>query len=162
MEQCQSHIILDGKIDSIAASMAAISANLETMAATMAKLEDNNIQLVALREEVKALTKAFDKSEKEHDEIFVRLKDIEAVGCHPRLKKLEETQTKCPQVVALTKQVDKIDKDKTWLVRLVIGAFILGFIGLGFHAVRPPIGYTKYTIPAATGAPSPPAVKEKW
>lgn len=109
-------------------TQAGMAASLQAISDTMVKLEDTNIQIVALRGEVASLNRAFDKSETEHTEIFNRLRSVEEMGCRPRLQKLENTST--------------------WVGRLVVGAIILGFIGLGFHALRLPIGYTTYKIPA--------------
>ena len=106
--QCAGHAALDAKIGNIETATSDICANLKVMAKTMTKLEDNNIQIVALRGEVAAISKAFDKSEREHDELFLRLRGIEEVGCNPRLNHLEEIQGKCQPVLDLKANQDRM------------------------------------------------------
>ena len=96
------------------------------MAKTMAKLEDNNIQIVALRGEVAAISKAFDKSEIAHTEIFNRLRAVEEIGCSPRLKNLEEGKGECPAVKDL-----KVNQD-----RMIWGGVIMTGVALVVTVIK--------------------------
>ena len=170
---CPAHPALDNNLTIIATAVkrleesqqntAAVqvemSQSLAVMASTLSKIEDTNVVIERLSGRLETVVTLFEKFEKEHHDLAERLRAVEEVSCHPRLKKLEAAQEKCPQVVALAKQVNKIEGGKAWLTRLVIGALVLGTIGLGFHAIRHPIGYTKYTVQPTA---QPPAIKEKW
>ncbi len=107
-ETCNAHVNTTNSLEAIAASVkrlelaqgntaevqAEMAQSLAVMANTLGKIENANIAIERLNGKIEAMFDAFAKSEKEHDDIFDRLRALEKVGCSPRITKLEGRQDK--------------------------------------------------------------------
>jgi len=105
---CEHHGALAEDIQLLVRGQIQMQEQMSGIGVTLLKLEDTNIQIVALRGEVAALDKNFERNEKAHDEIFIRMRVLEDVGCSPRLKSLEAEQGQCPAIKKVEARQEKM------------------------------------------------------
>ena len=68
--------------------------SLAVMANTLKKIEDTNVIVERLSGKLDSVFLLFRKSEKDCDDIFKRIRDLENLSTNPRLKRLEGRQDK--------------------------------------------------------------------
>ena len=112
--------LLDDKFDNLHTQQALISQSIGQMADSLEKLVD-------LRAETIALLKGQAQNEKDHDEIFQRMRKGEAtqVACK---KSHEATAEKIEDIKE--ERIKPMEDNQKWVTRIVIGAFILAVIAL--------------------------------
>lgn len=98
---------------------------LKVFSKTMERLAKTSEQIVELRSECLHMIKAHERSERAHDELFERLREVEnwKGGIDTKIR------TMCLNISGL-------QKNQRWVAMTVIGALIVGFIGLGFGMAR--------------------------
>jgi len=113
------------KLNKLERSQAGMQAELKVFAKTMERLAATSEQIVELRAECLHMIKSHERSERTHDEMFNRLREVEtwkgSVGT---------------KVKIVCHEVDSLQRNQRWVVMTVIGALIIGFIGLGFGMAR--------------------------
>ena len=102
-----------------------MQAELKVFAKTMERLAKTSEQIVELRSECLHMIKAHERSERAHDELFERLRELET------WKGGMETKIK-----TVCRSLQILQGNQRWVAMTVIGALIVGFIGLGFGMAR--------------------------
>ncbi len=113
------------KLNKLESAQTGMQAELKVVSQAMERLARTSEQIVELRAECLHMIKAHEKIEQTHDEMFGRLRDLET------WKGSVDTKIKntCSNVITL-------QKTQRWVAMTVIGALIVGFIGLGFGMAR--------------------------
>jgi len=106
--QCGEHAFFKAQFECISSSMkglekahqtetevqAKMANSIAVMANTLKKIEDTNVIVERLAGKLDSVFLLFNKSEKDCDEIFKRIRDMENISANPRLKRLEGRQDK--------------------------------------------------------------------
>ena len=108
METCSLHGPLADDIQLLVRGQIKMQEEISGIGKTLLKLEDTNLQIIALRGEVAALNKNFDRNDKEHDELFTRMRSLEDIGCNARLKDLEANQGRCDALLKVEARQEKM------------------------------------------------------
>ena len=113
------------KLNKLENTQVSMQAELKVFSRTMERLAKTSEQIVELRSECLHMIKAHERSERAHDELFERLREVEnwKGGIDTKIR------TMCLNVSGL-------QKNQRWVAMTVIGALIVGFIGLGFGMAR--------------------------
>ncbi|MCK5608745.1 hypothetical protein KAR91_43105 [Candidatus Pacearchaeota archaeon] len=112
--------LLDDKFDNLHTQQALIGQSMGQMADSLEKLVD-------LRAETIALLKGQKQNNREHDEIFKRVRTLEdsKAVCPVLHKALDDAIEDLKE-----NRVKPMEDNQKWVVRIVIGAFILALIAL--------------------------------
>jgi len=113
------------KLNKLESAQTGMQAELKMVSQAMNRLARTSEQIVELRAESLHMINAHKKIEQVHNELFNRLRSLETwKGCVDT--KIKNT---CNNVTDL-------QKTQRWVALTVIGALIVGFIGLGFGLAR--------------------------
>ena len=112
--------LLDDKFDGLHTQQALIGQSMESMSGSLEKLVD-------LRAETIAILKAQKQNQREHDEIFSRMRagEVTQVAC----KKTHEATTGTIKDLK-ENRIRPMEDNQKWVVRVVIGAIILAVVAL--------------------------------
>ena len=113
------------KLNKLESAQTGMQAELKVVSQAMNRLARTSEQIVELRAESLHMIKTQEKIEQTHDELFGRLRNLETWkgGVDTKIKNI------CLNVTDL-------QKNQRWVAMTVIGALIVGFIGLGFGMAR--------------------------
>jgi len=108
MDTCSQHNELQKDIKCLVRGQIQMQEEMSGISKTLTKLEDTNLNIIALRGEVATLSKTFERNEKDHDEMFTRIRAVEDASCHPRLTALEQDKGKCQAVQKVEARQEKM------------------------------------------------------
>jgi len=113
------------KLNKLESAQTGMQAELKMVSQAMNRLARTSEQIVELRAESLHMINAHKKIEQVHNELFNRLRSLETWkgGVDTKIKNT------CNNVTDL-------QKTQRWVALTVIGALIVGFIGLGFGLAR--------------------------
>lgn len=113
------------KLNKLENAQVGIQVELKAVSQAMDRLAKTSEQIVELRAECLHVMKAYERSEHTHDEMFSRLREVETWkgGMETKIKNT-------------CKDVDVLQRNQRWVAMTVIGALIVGFVGLGFGMAR--------------------------
>ena len=148
-EKCSAHALTASSLDSITSAVSRLeqaqgstaavqmemATSLAVMANTLEKIENTDVIIERLNGKIVAMFDAFEKSEREHDDLFNRLRAVETITTeHTEMCKTGN------------KRLGTIEKRNVWFDRLVIGSIILGMVGMGFHIIKGRGGTSMYYV----------------
>lgn len=114
-----------------------MSSSLAVMASTLQKIEGSTVSIERLSGRLNTVSALFDKSEKEHDDIFNTLREIQSIGSNSRLKKLEGSVDAYTELRVGPRLTDVEAFQKTAIVgtiKLIIVAFVAAVLGGSLRA----------------------------
>lgn len=123
-EQVMSAAVMT-KLTELENIQAGMRAELKVVSRAIERMAQTSEQIVELRAECLHMMKAHERAEQAHDELFERLRGLESAKIG--------TETK---VKSICQNVDGLQRNQRWVALTVIGALIVGFIGLGFGMAK--------------------------